>query len=54
MATPLQAVMEEITRSLLDSSAGEINRHPEFEVLLVTQDSRTEVTKKALNWLQVL
>jgi hypothetical protein len=31
--------------------AGEIKRHPEVETLLVTRDNRTEVMKKALNWL---
>jgi len=31
--------------------ADEIKRHPEVEVLLVTRDNRTEVTRKVLNWL---
>jgi nucleoside-triphosphatase THEP1 len=32
--------------------AGEIKRHPEVEVLLVTRDNRTQVMKKVLNWLR--
>jgi nucleoside-triphosphatase THEP1 len=32
--------------------ADEIKRHPEVETLLVTRDNRTEVMKKALNWLR--
>jgi len=31
--------------------AGEIERHPEVEVLLATGDNRAEVMKKVLNWL---
>jgi len=31
--------------------ANEIKRHPKVEVLLVTRDNRTEVTKKVLTWL---
>jgi hypothetical protein len=31
--------------------AGEIKRHPEVEVLLVTKDKPTEIMKKALNRL---
>jgi nucleoside-triphosphatase THEP1 len=31
--------------------AGEIKRHPEVEVLLITGDNRTEVMREALNWL---
>jgi len=31
--------------------ANEIKRHTEVEVLLVTRDNRTEVTRKVLNWL---
>jgi hypothetical protein len=33
------------------SNAGEIKRHPEVEALLVPGDSRTEVMKRALDWL---
>ena len=32
--------------------ANRIKRHPEVEVLLVTRDNRTQVMKKALNWLR--
>ena len=31
--------------------AGEIKRHPGIEILLVTRDKPTSVTKKVLNWL---
>ena len=31
---------------------GEIKRHPEVEVLLVTRDNRNEVIKKVLDWLE--
>ena len=32
-------------------SADEIKRRHQVETLLVTRDNRTEVMKKALNWL---
>jgi len=31
--------------------AGEIERHPEVETLLVTGDNRAEVMRKVSNWL---
>lgn len=36
---------------MLPPLAGVTKRHPEVEVLLVTGDNRTEITRKVTDWL---